>query len=124
MFDNLTKEIIYYSLIPVFILALIALILLFMKKKDKNKYKFNYMIKTILMIIDSMVLSLLVGYSVWATERYIRNGTLSANILYVILFIVLIGALAFLLFITCYKLYKSFNYRDEYVDEPEEEKEA
>ena len=124
MFNNLTKEIVYYSLIPVVILAIIALVLLFIKKKNNDKYKFNYLIKVILMLIDGMVLSLLVGYSIWATERYIRNGTVSSNIIYVIIFVVLIAILVFLLFITCNKLYKSFNYRDDYINDFENEKET
>ena len=109
MFDNLTREVIYYSLIPVVVLALIDLLLVLIKKKDKDKYKFNYIIKIILMIIDSVVLSLLIGYSVWATIRFIQNGTISSNIIYVIIFVILIIALLLLLIITCKKLYNSFD---------------
>ena len=109
MFDNLTKEIIYYSLIPVAILAFVALILLVIRKRSDSYYKYNYVIKTILLLIDGLVLSLLIGYSVWATMRFINNNTLSANLLYVIIFVVLNIALATLLIITCVKLYKSFN---------------
>lgn len=109
MFDNLTKEIIYYSLIPVAILAIFAFILLFIKKKSDSYYKYNYIIKTILLLIDGIVLSLLIGYSVWATMRFINNNTLSNNIIYVILFAVLIVALILLLITTCVKLYKSFS---------------
>ena len=117
MFDNLTKEIIYYSLIPVIILALICLVLLFARKKNDNYYKYNYLIKIILMLIDGMVLSLIVGYAVWAVERFIRNGTFFSNIIYVIIFILLILALTVLLILTCRKLYKNLNSNKEsYID--------
>ena len=120
MFDNLTKEIIYYSLIPVAILALVCLILLFVKKKSDNSYKYNYLIKIFLMLIDSMVLSLIIGYAIWVTERFIRNGTLSSNIIYVIIFIVLIVSLIVLLIITCTKLYRDLNTsNDDYLEEKE-----
>lgn len=112
MFDNLTKEIIYYSLIPVIILALTGLVLILMKKKNENKHQFGYVIKVILMLIDSMVLSLLVGYSVWATARFIRNGTLFSNIVYVIIFMLLIAALIVLLVITCKRIYTSFKNKE------------
>ena len=109
MFNNLTKEIIYYSLIPVAVLFLIGLIILLIKKKSNNVYKYNYIIKVILMLIDSMVLSLIIGYSIWATLRFINNGTLASNIIHVIIFIVLIAMLIILLVTTCSKLFKSFN---------------
>ena len=117
MFNNLTKEIIYYSLIPVAVLALICLILLIIRKKENNSYKFNYVIKILLMLIDSIVLSLIIGYSIWATARFIRNGTLSSNIIYVIIFIILIFALAILLLFTCMKLYN--NLSSNYIEEKE-----
>ena len=117
MFSNLTKEIIYYSLIPVAILTLICLVLLIIRKKENNAFKYNYIIKILLMLIDGIVLSLIIGYSVWATARFIRNGTLSANIIYVIIFVVLIFALAILLLFTCMKLYN--NLSNKYLEEKE-----
>ena len=120
MFDNLTKEIIYYSLIPVAILSLICLILLFIKKRSDNSYKYNYLIKILLMLIDSMVLSLIIGYAVWVTGRFIRNGTFATNIIYVIIFLVLIIALTILLIVTCTKLYQNLgNSNDDYLEEKE-----
>lgn len=119
MFDNLTKEIIYYSFIPVILLAIIGLVLLVVKKKEDNKYKYNYVIKIILMLIDGLVLSLLIGYAVWATERFIRNGTVSSNVIYILLFVVLIIALIVLLVLTCTKLYHNLNNNDNYLDEKE-----
>ena len=110
MFDNLTKEIIFYSLIPVVILALIGLVLVVVKKKDEKKYKYDYLIKIILLLINGLVLPLLIGYSVWATKRFITNNTLGLNIGYVIIFTILIIALAVLLTLTTYKLYRSFSY--------------
>ena len=117
MFNNLTKEIIYYSLIPVMVLVLINLILIIINKRDDNSYKFNYLIKINLMIIDGMVLSLLIGYSVWITLRFIRNGTLVSNMLYVLLFVILIVALVILLLFTCNRLYTNLNGEDEYEKE-------
>ena len=114
MFDNLTKEIIYYSLIPVVVLFMIALILLIIKKKENNSYKFNYLIKIILMIVDRAVLAWIIGYSTWATGRFIKMGTLSSNIIYVLIFVVLIIALTVLLAITCMKLYNNLNNRNIY----------
>ncbi len=121
MFDNLTKEIIYYSLIPVAVIVFICLILLLLKKRSENAYKYNYVTKILLMLVDSMVLSLITGYAIWATLRFIRKGTLSANILYFIIFIVLIISLIILLIVTCMKLYKDINYKEDnyYLEEKE-----
>lgn len=124
MFDNLTKEIIYYSLIPVTILFISALVFLIIKKRENNSYKFNYLIKIILMLIDSAVLALIIGYSTWATARFIKMGTLASNIIYVLIFIVLIVALTVLLVITCAKLYNNINNRGIYEYEYEYEKET
>ena len=112
MFDNLAKEIIYYSLVPVWVLELICFILIVKKKKDKDDYKFNYMIKVILMIIDGMVLSLLIGYSVWTISKMVSNGVVFPNIIYIIILVLLIVALAVLLFATCKKLYNSFENKE------------
>ena len=109
MFDNLTKEIIYYSLIPATVLALITLLFLIIKKKKKLYYKYNYIIKTLILLIDGIVLSIIIGYSVWATARFINNNSLSSNVIYVLIFLLLIISLISIFIVTCYKLYMSFN---------------
>ena len=110
MFDNLTMEIFYYSLIPVVILALITLfILLFSRKKEDKRYKYSYIIKVLMIIMISLVLPLITGYTIWFILRYLAKGTLLSNIGYVIILVLLIIALIILLVIVCRKLYKSIN---------------
>lgn len=113
MLDNLTKEIFYYSVIPVAIIAVIVLILLFVgKKKEDNYYKYNYTIKTLLLVIIGLVLPLITGYTIWIFERFLNKNTLSSNILYIVLLMFLIIALIGLLITICYKMHKSINKTD------------
>ena len=124
MFDNLTKEIIYYSLIPVFIIAVLGLIFLIVSKLKKDSdYKYNYIIKVILLIIIGLVLPLIIGYSLWRYNNYLANGTITANIGYLILLLVLVIILVILLITISVKLYRSFKYgnRDEKIDQEEYE---
>ena len=66
MLDNLNNEVIFYSVIPVAIVALIILVLLlFGKKKNNNYHEYNYSIKVLLAILITLVLSIMIGYSIW-----------------------------------------------------------
>ena len=108
MFNNLTKEIFIYSLIPALIIALISLLLIFIsKKKGENIYKYNYIIKVFIIIIVGLVFPLITGYSIWVYERMSNLNTVSSNILYLILLAFLIISLLVLLIVTCVKLFQS-----------------
>ena len=114
MFDNLTKEIFYYSVIPVAIIAVIIVLLIIIgKKKDNNYYKFNYSIKVLLSILLAFILSIMIGYTVWVYERIINLRTLGSNILYMIALGVIVVSLLLSLVIICVKLNKSFNSNSE-----------
>ena len=89
MFDNLTKEIIYLSLIPVVIILLIDLIAFLFKKKKDDNFKFNYFIKVSLIIANAIVLPLIGGYTIWVILSYIKRGILLKNIWYVALIVFL-----------------------------------
>ena len=124
MFDNLTKEIFIYSLIPAFVIALICIILIVVsKKKGENAYKFNYVIKVLILLIVGLVLPLITGYSIWVYERMVAKNILASNIFYLLLLIALIIALIALLIAACYKLFQSFNNREELEEDKLEIKE-
>ena len=118
MFDNLTKEIFYYSLIPAGVIAIIVLILLFISKKNENVYyKYNYYIKTALLIIIGLVLPLIIGYTIWVFERFINKNLVSSNLIYMILLVALIISLIVFLIVICHKLIKGINKSNEVVSE-------
>ena len=108
MFDNLTLEIFYYSLIPVAILAIIALLVLVFGRKKENNYKYNYFIKILLILIIGLVLPLIVGYTVWVSRRFYLNNSLLSNIWFIIILILLIIALIILFTYISRKLYNRF----------------
>ncbi len=116
MLDNLNKEIIFYSIVPVVIVALIIVVLLiFGKKKNNNYFEYNYSIKVLLAILITLVLSVMTGYSIWLYERVINMGTVSQNILYMILLAVLVISLFLSLvfmFIILYKDLKTNNLQE------------
>ena len=110
MLDNLTKEIFYYSVIPVAVIAIIVLILLLIgKKKENDYYKYNYSIKIMLIIIIGLVLPLITGYTIWIYERFTDKKMLNSNILYMLMLVILIVSLISLLIIVCTKLLKSID---------------
>jgi len=118
MFDNLTKEIFYYSLIPAGVIAIIVLLLLFVSKKKENVYyKYNYYIKIALLIIIGLVLPLITGYTIWVLERFINKNILSSNMLYIVLLVALIISLIVLLSVICNKLIKGINKSSEALEE-------
>ena len=117
MFSNLTKEIIYYSVIPVAILFVIILLLFIGKKKDNNIYKYNYFIKVLLLIIIGLVLPLITGYSIWIYERFTNKGILSSNILYMLLLGILIVSLIVLFVYICTKIVKGIDREKVFLEE-------
>ena len=114
MFDNLTMEIFYYSLIPVAVLALVTLfVLLFTRNKENSRYKRNYIIKVLLIIMISLVLPLITGYTIWVFKRYLTKGIILSNLGFIIILGLLIIALVVLLIIICRRLYQSFNNKEQ-----------
>lgn len=111
MFNNLSKEIIWYSVIPVIVIALIILLLIIVgKKKDDNYFQYNYGIKVLLAILVSLVLSIMAGYTIWFLGRI---SSVSKNIIYIILLFGVDIFLFILLIIIVVKLYKSINQKKE-----------
>ena len=109
MFDNLTTEMLYYSVIPVVVIALITLFVLIFARKKENNYKYSYLIKIFLIIMDSLVLPLILGYTIWLIVRYLNKGILLSNIVLIIIFSLLIIALITLMVIVFRKLYKEID---------------
>ncbi len=109
MFDNLTTEMFYYSVIPVVVIALITLFVLIFAMKKENNYKYSYLIKIFLIIMDSLVLPLILGYTIWLIVRYLNKGILLSNIALIIIFILLIVALITLMVIIFRRLYKEID---------------
>ena len=101
MFNNLTKEIIYLSIVPVVVIVLIDLIAFFIMRKKEKSFRFNYLIKISLLIANSFVLPLIGGYSLWIILKYINEGILANNIMYVAL-LVLLWVILLTLFIWIY----------------------
>lgn len=109
MFSNLTKEILYYSVAPVGVVAIIIILLLIVgKKKNDDYFKFNYAIKVLLSILIGLIFSIMTGYTIWVYERVKALETVSNNIAYLALLIVIVLALFLSLIIITYKLSKSF----------------
>ena len=107
MFNNLTKEIFIYSVIPAVAIALLVLIILILGKKKENiYYKYNYVVKTLLLLIIGLVLPLIMGYTIWVMERFINKNLVSSNILYIVILVILIISLIALLIMICRKLLK------------------
>ena len=114
MLNNISKEIFYYSFIPVFVLAIIISILLIIgKKKSDNYYKYNYTIKISISLLISFILSLMIGYTVWVLLRLIELETLSQNILLVAVLFVIDLSLLLSLIIMFVKLYKCCDKKDD-----------
>lgn len=100
IFSNLPKEVIYYSLIPVVVIILIDfLLLIFMKKRKDNGFRFSMLIKISLIISIAIVLPLIIGYTIWVIERFINKNIMMENIGFVALIVCLCIILLVLLFI-------------------------
>ncbi len=126
MFDNLTREIIFLSVVPVAVILLADLIaFIVLRKKEKQKFRFNYFIKISIILAIGFVLPLIIGYTIWVIVSFSTKKILYDNILYVTLLIFLSLCL-FVLLIWIYL--KSIKYMDshdelEVEEHPEEESE-
>ena len=85
MFDNLTKEIIMYPVIPTIIILLTDLVLFIVKKKKSDKIKFllDYIINVLLMIAIALALSLVCGYTVWLVMIFWAREIFFNNFAYI-----------------------------------------
>ena len=113
MLENISKEIFYYSFIPVFVITILILILLLVgKKKNNNYFKYNYFIKVLLAILIGFVLSIMTGYTIWVFLRVINLEILKENILYLLVLSIIVISLLSTLIIMVYKLYKSYDEKE------------
>ena len=120
MFDNLTKEIILLSMVPVILIILIDLIVFIVARKKKNNFRFNYFIKVSLIIAIAFVLPLIGGYTIWVISNFISRSILSKNIWYTGLLIFLWACLIVLLLWVYLKSLREFNERNSNYDDLEE----
>lgn len=120
MFDNLTKEIILLSMVPVILIILIDLIVFIVTRKKKNNFRFNYFIKVSLIIAIAFVLPLIGGYTIWVISNFISRSILSKNIWYTGLLIFLWACLIVLLLWVYLKSLREFNERNSNYDDLEE----
>ena len=89
MFDNLTREIILFSVIPVVLVVLIDLIAFIIMRKREKKFRFNYFIKVSLIIANAFVLPLIGGYTIWVILGMAESKTIGDNLWYIALLIFL-----------------------------------
>ena len=89
MFDNLPKEIIWFSMIPVVLILIIDLIFFLLIRKKDREFRFNYLVKISLLVANSFVLPLIGGYTIWIILKFVNEKVLTDNILYVALLIFL-----------------------------------
>ena len=94
MFDNLPKEVVWYSMIP-FLAIIVIDVLLFIliyinkKKSDDNvnvQVKFvnyNILIKLSMILAVSLVLPVICGFTWWIVENYWHREILFDNLLYI-----------------------------------------
>ena len=115
MFENLTKEIILLSLVPVVIIGIANLVAFFVIKRKYRNYRFNYFFKLSSIIAMSFVLPLIAGYTVWVFKIFSQKGIIGSNIPYLIL-IVFLWVFLFLLLAFLYKKTKNNALEDEKID--------
>lgn len=89
MFNNLSKEIIWFSLIPFVVILLVDLILFFVFKSKRTEFVFNYLIKMSMIVVISLVLPLIVGYTWWIIELFWEKEIFFDNFAYICLIIFL-----------------------------------
>lgn len=106
MFDNLTREILYYSVIPFVIIAIIILILLLKGKKESNLYKYDYFIKILLFAVIALLLPLVIGYTGWVYSYYVAE---KVTLFYMIVLLLLIISLIVILIVIIRKLLGGIN---------------
>lgn len=114
MFDNLTKEIIFLSVVPVAVILLADLIaFIFLRSKENQKFRFNYFIKISIILAISFVLPLIIGYTLWVIVSFSAKKILYDNIMYIALLIFLSLCLFVLLIWIYLKSIKYMNSHNE-----------
>lgn len=89
MFKNLPTEVLLFSMLPVIIIIFADLIAFLVTLKKEKGFQFNYFIKISLLVANAFVLPLIGGYTIWIFTKYIDEGILLDNILYVSLLVFL-----------------------------------
>ena len=99
MVSFLTKEIIYYSLIPAFLAFVMIMIAYFanLKKKKQASLFWNYFVKSMVIVMICATLPLIMGFTFWIIERFSSNNTILEHMMYIILIIFLVLVLMALL---------------------------
>lgn len=89
----LPMEVIYYVLIPMFVILLVYLIFALVYKKKKGTYYYNYVVdyvySTLGIIFCGLLFCLLFGYSIATIQLLIVNKIISRYILFVIILVIL-----------------------------------
>lgn len=125
MLDNLPKEIIYYSVIPVCIIVIIDILLfIFLKKKEDNAFRFNYLIEISLILAISLVLPVIIGYTIWIIKTFMDKEIFDTNLLYIALLIFLCIALTVVIIWIYMKTLKNLSIEDDNKKLLENEKDA
>ena len=88
---SLTKEIVYYSLIPALVAFIFIIIAYFLclKKENRNSNYYNYFVKMMIAVMICATLPLITGYTFWVIEMFSNHNVLLENISYVILIVFL-----------------------------------
>ena len=113
MFENLTREIILFSVIPVVLIILVDLIAFLIIRKKKEHIRFNYFLKISMIIANAFVLPLIGGYTIWVIQGFINRNILGNNLWYAALLIFLWIALFILLLWVYWKTIRELRYDDE-----------
>lgn len=108
MSGSLTKEIIFYSIVPISIVTGIIFILL-LKEKKNNNYKYDSLIKVLLTVLIGLILSIMIGYTLWVYKRTMILDTMSQNMIFMILLAIVVILLFILLVAIFFKLYKNID---------------
>lgn len=115
MSGSLTKEIIFYSIVPISIVTGIIFILL-LKEKKNNNYKYDSLIKVLLTVLIGLILSIMIGYTLWVYKRTMILDTMSQNTIFMILLAIVVILLFILLVAIFFKLYKNIGQKKEFQD--------
>lgn len=111
------KAVYFQVLLPIFILIIAFLIYYIINKKNKGTYYYtfhlNYVICIMSLLITSMILSLMLGYSL-ALGKLILLNTLAEEYYFMLgLFIVINIVLLIIFFVLVHKLIKNLNLKKE-----------
>ncbi len=90
VFNNIPKEVILYSVIPVLVIVLLDISLFFVTKNKKDdNFAYNYLIKLSMILAIAFVLPLICGYTWWVIEIFWAKELFFDNFAYIILIIFL-----------------------------------